>query len=127
MYSAWGVVLISGYMLIRSIKNFKKRQKNGEHSHDIDNLAIAFFAGLAPCAMGWTIFALILSSGVSSILIFGYIFTFALGIASALLLIYFSGSTIVGKLLLKNKKIARWSPVVSYLLLLLVGLVELSI
>lgn len=126
-YSIWGVILISGYMLINSIKNFKKKQKSDKHSHEVDNLAIAFFAGLAPCAMGWTIFALILSSGVSALLIFVYIITFALGIASALFLIYFLGSTMIGKILIKNKKIAKWSPVISYSLLLLVGLVELSI
>lgn len=133
-YALYGILGISGYQIISWINNDSKTRRNiSKHNHlhllekkksFSQTLWIAFLSGLAPCAMGWTVFVLIISSG-KFLLAIPYTIVFALGIASAVLLLAFGSHFLSRKASKKWKKLGRFVPLVSYLLIFIFSLARI--
>lgn len=131
------LLFISVYMVIKSLGEFLKHKlqhnhnhththahEEHEHTHPWDaypndikkQLFMAFLIGLSPCIFGWSIFMVIISLRQAWTVI-PVLFSFGLGIFTALALVVFILTKMKLKLADKYAWVGELSPVLSYILL----------
>lgn len=133
--TSYGLLIISGYMLVRAVltirHNYLSKHDHSEHGHAHEHhikihsfkeqLILGFLSGLAPCALGWSLFMLVLSShGIW--FVFPVVVSFGLGIGAALTGIVIIFGILKHQIYSRLTFIGVISPLISALILFVIAL-----
>ncbi len=149
IFSVYSLLIISSYLLIKSVYQLiqSKTNPNHDHHHDDDHdhghdhhhgeqhflssnkdfkhqLFIGFLSGIAPCLFGWSIFMLIISTRKIWV-VFPMIGAFGLGIFTALIMVVIIVTKLKTKLFDKQSWIGDLSPIISAAILFIYALSQI--